>query len=98
MCVLLGGFPKFPVDPYYEPLAWFMILSNYRTVTNVSMISEAISLKAIVHTSLIMLTGYTDSSIMQLILLKTIFHVGLSIVLDLCYKENMAQKSEIERA
>ena len=25
MCVLLGGFPKFPVDPYYEPLAWFMI-------------------------------------------------------------------------
>ena len=27
-----------------------------------SMISEAISLKTIVHTTLIMLTGYTDSS------------------------------------
>ena len=25
MCVLLGIFPEFPVDPYYEPLAWFMI-------------------------------------------------------------------------
>ena len=26
MCVLLGGFPKFLVDPYYELLAWFMII------------------------------------------------------------------------
>ena len=25
MCVLLGVFREFPVDPYYEPLAWFMI-------------------------------------------------------------------------
>ena len=25
MCVLLGIFREFPVDPYYEPLAWFMI-------------------------------------------------------------------------
>ena len=25
MCVLLGIFSEFPVDPYYEPLAWFMI-------------------------------------------------------------------------
>ena len=28
MCVLLGIFREFPVDPYYEPLAWFMILAN----------------------------------------------------------------------
>ena len=26
MCVLLGIFREFPVDPYYEPLAWFMII------------------------------------------------------------------------
>ena len=26
MCVLLGVFREFPVDPYYEPLAWFMII------------------------------------------------------------------------
>ena len=25
MYVLLGVFPEFPVDPYYEPLVWFMI-------------------------------------------------------------------------
>ena len=25
MCVLLGIFHEFSVDPYYEPLAWFMI-------------------------------------------------------------------------
>ena len=25
MCVLLGVFHEFPVNPYYEPLAWFMI-------------------------------------------------------------------------
>ena len=25
MCVLLEGFRKFLVDPYYEPLSWFMI-------------------------------------------------------------------------
>ena len=25
MCVLLGISSEFPVDPYYEPLAWFMI-------------------------------------------------------------------------
>ena len=25
MCVLLGIFREFPVDPYYEPLVWFMI-------------------------------------------------------------------------
>ena len=34
MCVLLGVFPEFLVDPYYEPLAWFMIylyLSIYVT-------------------------------------------------------------------
>ena len=29
MCVLLGVFHEFPVDPYYEPLAWFMILYMY---------------------------------------------------------------------
>ena len=27
MCILLGVFHEFPVDPYYEPLAWFMIAS-----------------------------------------------------------------------
>ena len=26
MCVLLGVFREFLVDPYYEPLAWFMII------------------------------------------------------------------------
>ena len=26
LCVLLEGFDKFPVDPYYEPLLWFMII------------------------------------------------------------------------
>ena len=25
LCVLLGGFAKFLVNPYYEPLLWFMI-------------------------------------------------------------------------
>ena len=25
MCILLEFSPEFPVDPYYEPLAWFMI-------------------------------------------------------------------------
>ena len=25
LCTLLGCFLKFPVDPYYEPLSWFMI-------------------------------------------------------------------------
>jgi len=25
-CVLLESFIKFPVDPYYEPLLWFMII------------------------------------------------------------------------
>ena len=24
----IRGFPEFPVDPYYEPLAWFMISKN----------------------------------------------------------------------
>jgi len=28
-CVLLERFIKFPVDPYYEPLLWFMINSYY---------------------------------------------------------------------
>ena len=27
MCVLLGLSLEFLVDPYYEPLVWFMILS-----------------------------------------------------------------------
>ena len=32
VCVLLRTLPKFPVDPYYEPLAWFMIiLANHYT-------------------------------------------------------------------
>ena len=29
MCVLLGILREFPVDPYYEPLAWFMITATY---------------------------------------------------------------------
>ena len=28
VCVVLKIFPKFPVDPYYEPLVWFMIHSH----------------------------------------------------------------------
>ena len=28
-CVLLEGFRKFLVDPYYEPLSWFMICTQY---------------------------------------------------------------------
>ena len=33
MCVLLGVFREFPVDPYYEPLAWFMIITvNYAII------------------------------------------------------------------
>ena len=29
MCVLLGVFCEFPVNPYYEPLAWFMITRKF---------------------------------------------------------------------
>ena len=28
MYVLLGVFPGFPVDPYHEPLVWFMIANE----------------------------------------------------------------------
>jgi len=27
-CVLLESFKFFPPDPYYEPLSWFMIISQ----------------------------------------------------------------------
>jgi len=27
-CVLLESFIKFPVDPYYEPLSWFMMMDD----------------------------------------------------------------------
>ena len=30
VCVLLGIFREFPVDPYYEPLAWFMITQSIK--------------------------------------------------------------------
>ena len=29
---LLEGFRKFPVDPYYEPLSWFMIDSDIQCI------------------------------------------------------------------
>ena len=33
VCVrFIRGFPRFPVDPYYEPLAWFMIAITKSTV------------------------------------------------------------------
>ena len=28
-CILLEGFHKFLVDPYYKPLSWFMMLVSY---------------------------------------------------------------------
>jgi len=31
MCVLLEHFIKFLVDPYYEPLSWFMIYASQYT-------------------------------------------------------------------
>ena len=34
VCVLLGVFPEFPVDPYYEPLARFMIYMLYATLSH----------------------------------------------------------------
>ena len=37
VCVCsIRGFPEFPVDPYYEPLAWFMIC--YRNCTALTVI------------------------------------------------------------
>ena len=42
MCVLLGVFPEFLVDPYCEPLVWFMI----RVVPDIKMsVSESQSRK-----------------------------------------------------
>jgi len=31
VCVLLESFIKFPVDPYYEPLSWFMIHTSFES-------------------------------------------------------------------
>ena len=41
MCVLLGIFCEFPVDPYYEPLAWFMI--NSQNVKSVHLLAVIIA-------------------------------------------------------
>jgi len=32
--VLLESFIKFPVDSYYEPLSWFMIMHTYCSTNN----------------------------------------------------------------
>ena len=41
MCVLLGIFREFPVDPYYEPLAWFMILVSTFLGSSISLVDGA---------------------------------------------------------
>ena len=33
MCIVLRIFPKLLVDPYYEPLAWFMIKNKEKIMT-----------------------------------------------------------------
>jgi len=38
VCVLVESFKKFPVDPYYEPLSWFMIL--LRTIYSICIYRE----------------------------------------------------------
>ena len=59
MCVLLGVFREFPVDPYYEPLAWFMInvcvSINYNITTSTLawfMINVCVSINYNITTSM----------------------------------------------
>ena len=53
MCVLLGVFREFPVDPYYEPLAWFMIRIYWSLSMSPSVLHIYVKLDVqdLIHTS-----------------------------------------------
>ena len=48
MCVLLGIFLEFPIDLCYEPLTWFMIVSDHSTIIYI-VSQEKINISACVN-------------------------------------------------
>ena len=50
VCVLLGFFPEFPVNPYYEPLALFIIESA--NIHYMHLLSKLIMYSASIFTSM----------------------------------------------
>ena len=70
MCILLGVFHEFPVDPYYEPLAWFMII----------MILEIVIVQKLLHylsspTSILVVLG-SKVAICSMMYIKNFLTVG----------------------
>ena len=80
MCVLLGIFREFLVDPYYEPLAWITVLNNIILIISRSRLSIAQASYSFKRLDMWMFTYATPTIITEALRLVTSLQLLLTTV------------------